>query len=223
MNRRQIIIAVIVLALIALGVGTYMVMTPDNDAGLASGGSAYSFKITSYDRTLGDPKAPVQVIEYAAPTCPVCAHFNATMFPAMKRYIDAGKVFYVFRVMPLNQVDVAAEGMARCLPADNYLEFIDLLFRNQAKWDPDGHDIPDVHAALVGMGRIAGMTADQVDKCIEDVGQQKKTEAVAKEANDVYGVNATPTFFVDGQRAPYFRTADDVKAYLDQVLAQKKK
>jgi protein-disulfide isomerase len=222
MNRRQLIIGVLALAVVALGVVAYVVMTPSTGANLSSGGSAYSFKITGYDRTLGNPKAPLQVIEYAAPSCPVCAHFNATMFPTMKRYIDAGKVFYVFRVMPINQVDIAVEGMARCLPADNYLEFIDLLFRNQAKWDPDGHDILDVHAALLDMGRIAGMSADRADKCIGDEATQKKTNAIAEEANKVYGVNGTPTFFVNGSLAPYFRTPDDVKAYLDQVLAQKK-
>jgi protein-disulfide isomerase len=211
-----------VLALLALGIVAYVVMTPGTKVSLAAGGDSYSFRITSYDRTLGNPKAPVQVIEYAAPSCPVCARFNATMFPALKRYIDSGKVFYVFRVMPINQVDIAAEGMARCLPADNYLEFIDLLFRNQAKWDPDGNEIPDVHAALVDMGRIVGMSADQVDKCIGNVGQQKKTEAVAEQGSEVYGVTGTPTFFVDGRRAPYFRTPDDVTTYLDQVLAQKK-
>ena len=222
MSRTQILIGAVLLALSALGVVAYVVMTPSGDTGLASGEPGYKFTITSHDRTMGNPKAPVQVIEYAAPTCPVCAHFNATMFPTMKQYIDAGKIFYVFRVMPLSQVDIAAEGMARCLPADNYFEFIDLLFRNQAKWDPDGNDIPDVHAALVGMGRIAGMSADQVDKCIGDEATQKKTSAIAEEANKTYGVNSTPTFFVDGKLAPYFSTADDVKKYLDQVLANKK-
>lgn len=222
MSRKQIIAGLVVLALIVLGIAAYVVMTPGGNTDLASGEPGYKFTITAYDRTLGNPKAPVQVIEYAAPTCPVCAHFNATMFPTMKQYIDAGKIYYVFRVMPLSQVDIAAEGMARCLPADNYFEFIDLLFRNQAKWDPDGHDIPDVHAALVDMGRIAGMSAGQVDKCIGDEATQKKTSAIAEEANKTYGVDSTPTFFVDGQRAPYFATANDVKTYLDQVLAQKK-
>lgn len=223
MDRRQLLIGALILAVLVLGVVAYMVMAPTGTSTVPSTqAETYQFTLTAYDRTLGNPKAPVTVIEYAAPTCPVCAHFNAAMFPTMKSYIDAGKIYYVFRVMPLSQVDVAAEGMARCLPADNYFPFIDLLFRNQAKWDPDGHDIPDVHAALVDMGRIAGMSADQVDKCIADQATQKKTVAIAQEASKDYGVNSTPTFFVDGKRAPYFATADGVKTYLDQVLAQKK-
>ena len=223
MTKRQLLIGGIILAAIVIGIVAYVMTATPREANLSSDTQGYQMAINAYDRTMGDPKAPVQVIEYAAPTCPVCAHFNATMFPTMKTYIDSGKIYYAFRVMPLSQVDFAVEGMARCLPADNYFEFIDLLFRNQAKWDPDGHDIPDVHAALVGMGQIAGMSAAQVDKCIGDVETQKKTQAIAEEANKKYGVDSTPTFFADGKLAPYFSTPDDVKKYLDQVLAQKKK
>ena len=225
MSRRQLLIGLVVLAVIAIGVVAYMVFATPTDDGVSlnSGAPQYKVTVAADDRTLGDPKAPVTMVEYAAPTCPHCAHFDMTLFPFIKKnYIDTGKVYYVFRVFPLSQVDVAAESMARCLPKENYFQFIELLFRNQPKWDPDGYQIPDVHAALVGMGRIAGMSADQVDKCIGDEATQKKTSAIAEEANKTYGVNSTPTFFVDGKLAPYFSTADDVKKYLDQVLANKK-
>jgi protein-disulfide isomerase len=226
MSRRQILIAVLVLAAVVLGIVGYVVFaTPDSGVTTtaAGGGTTYKIELSDWDRPMGNPKAPVQMVEYAAPTCPICAHFDMTMFPALKHdYIDTGKVYYIFRVFPLSQVDVAADGMARCLPADNYFQFIDLLYRNQPKWDPDGHDIPDVHAALVGMGQIAGMSADQVDKCIGDQDTQKKVTAVGQYAQTTYGINATPTFIVNGEMAPYFRTSDDVKAYLDKVLAKKK-
>jgi protein-disulfide isomerase len=171
---------------------------------------------------MGNPKAPVTVVEYAAPSCPHCAHFDTTMFPQMKKdYIDTGKIYYVFRVFPLSQVDVAAESMARCLPADNYFQFIDLLFRNQDKWDPDGYQIPDVHAALVDMGRIAGMSAEQVDSCIGNQEEQKRITDVGQNAQTTYGIQGTPTFLVNGVTAPPWESYDDVKKYLDQVLAKK--
>lgn len=224
MNRRQLLIGLVVLAVIAIGVVAYMVFsTPTDDAGtLASGGTQYKITITSDDRTQGNPKAPITMVEYAAPTCPHCAHFDMTMFPYLKKnYIDTGKVYYVFRVFPLSQVDVAAESMARCLPADNYFQFIDLLFRNQSKWDPDGYQIPDVHAALVDMGRIAGMSSDQVDKCISDQAANKRATDVGTYAQTAYGIQGTPTFLVNGQAAPPFESTDDIKNYLDGILAKK--
>lgn len=225
MNRRQLLISLVAIAVIAIGVIAYMVFaTPvDNGPTLASGGTTYKVTISADDRTQGNPKAPITMVEYAAPTCPHCAHFDMALFPFIKKnYIDTGKVYYVFRVFPLSQVDVAAESMARCLPASSYFQFIDLLFRNQPKWDPDGYQIPDVHAALVDMGRIAGMSADQVDKCINDPAANKRAADVGTYAQTNYGINGTPTFVVNGQIAPPFEATDDIKKYLDALLAQKK-
>ena len=170
----------------------------------------------------GKPNAKVTVIEYASLTCPHCAHFAQEDYPKLKKdYIDTGKIYYVFRVFPLSQVDVAAEAIARCLPADNYFQFIDLLFRNQSKWDPDGYQIPDVHGALVDMGKIAGMSADQVDACINNADANKRATDVGQEAETKYGIQGTPSFIVNGELAPPFESSDDVKKYLDQKLAQK--
>ena len=124
------------------------------------------FTVLPSDRTMGNPKAPVTVIEYGAPTCPICAHFDANEFPQLKKkYIDTGKVFYVFRVFPLRPMDGDVEKMARCLPEDKYFAFIDLLFRNQPKWD--AAEYPGIDgsfmAELVKHGPDCGMSAEQVD------------------------------------------------------------
>ena len=59
-------------------------------------------RLVPTDRTMGNPNAKVVLIEYGAPSCPVCANFNAQTFPELKaKYIDTGKIFYVFRVFPL--------------------------------------------------------------------------------------------------------------------------
>ena len=224
MSRRQLLIGLVVLAVIAIGVVAYMVFATPTDDGVSlnSGAPQYKVTVAADDRTLGDPKAPVTMVEYAAPTCPHCAHFDMTMFPFIKKnYIDTGKVYYVFRVFPLSQVDVAAESMARCLPKENYFQFIELLFRNQPKWDPDGYQIPDVHAALVDVGRIAGMSAGQVDKCINDPAANKRATDVGTYATTTYGINGTPTFLVNGEVTPPFESTDDIKNYLDAVLAKK--
>jgi protein-disulfide isomerase len=67
------------------------------------------------DMVMGSDKAPVTVIEYASMTCPHCAHFQETTFPELKkRYIDTGKVRYIFREFPLDSLAAAAFVLARC-------------------------------------------------------------------------------------------------------------
>jgi len=67
------------------------------------------------DMSLGDEKAPVTIIEYASMTCPHCANFHETTYPELKKkYIDTGKVRFIFREFPLEQLAAAASMLARC-------------------------------------------------------------------------------------------------------------
>jgi len=187
------------LAAIALGILAYLVVF-SGPGGVPESGSKLTIVLTPMDHTLGSPKAAIQFVEYAAPSCPHCAHWNEEVFSQLKRtYIDTGKVHYVFRVFALSSLDVAVEAMARCLPSESYFQFIDMMFRNQDKWDPDGNNIPDVHAALINMGRIAGMSAEQVDTCISNQDELKKIAAIGEHANKAYGINGTPSFIIDGE------------------------
>ena len=87
---------------------------------------------------MGDDKAPVTVIEYASMTCPHCAHFQETTFPELKkRYIDTGKVRYIFREFPLDNLAAAAFMLARCAGKDDkdkYFALIDTMFQQQRQW-----------------------------------------------------------------------------------------
>jgi len=221
-TRKQLLYGLVAIAVIAIGVVAYLVFfgaaesTPVPDSG---GKLAVQLKPT--DRTLGSSKAPILLVEYAAPSCPHCSRWDQDVFPLLKaQYIDTGKVYYVFRVFPLNAVDVAAEAMARCLPADNYFQFIDLMFRNQDKWDPE-FGITDTHTALVNMGRIAGMSAEQVDTCIGNQAEQKRITEIGQEAGTKYNISGTPSFIINGQ----FRSGEvpweQMKTLLDSMLPKK--
>jgi protein-disulfide isomerase len=223
MNRTQFLIGLVAVAVIALGVAAYFVFfqQPSGDGGVPAE-ATLSFTVTDRDRTLGSRNAPVTMIEYAAPTCPVCARFNNDLFPQLKReYIDTGKVYYVFRVFPLQAADVAAEAIARCFPKDQYFSFIDLLYRNQARWDPDGYEIPDVHAALLKMANIAGMPAAKADSCINDQAETKRIEQVGQDAQTRYGVSGTPTFLVNGRMHGPFVEFQEVRDFIDPMLGKK--
>ena len=176
--------------------------------------------VVAGDRTLGDPHAPIVAIEYAAPQCPFCAEMNAQGIPHLKAdYIDTGKVFYVFRVYPIGPADIPAEAIARCLPADKYFPFIDLLYRNQAKWDPE-NGVQDVHGGLVAMARIAGLNGEKVEQCIADKDAQKQIFTVAQDAEKRFGINGTPTFVINGEVQTPGATWDEIKSKLDSLLAK---
>jgi protein-disulfide isomerase len=217
-----VLIGVVVLALLVLGGAAWYVLGSGSGDSITGGGTPGTGTVaTAYDRTQGNPKAPITVIEYAAPMCPHCAHMNEEGIPVLKaNYIDTGKVFYIFRVFPIGQADIAAESIARCLPADKYFQFIDLLYRNQAKWDPE-NGITDVHGGLVAMGRIAGLSGEQVDQCIANKDVQKHTMDVAQDASTRYGVSGTPTFVINGEVQTPGAPWPDIKAKLDSLLAKK--
>ena len=222
MNRKQLLFALVALAIVVLGAAAwYVFFGNESESAVPTGTEHVGVTISAWDRTLGSPKAPILMVEYAAPVCPHCARFDETLFPSLKQnYIDKGKVYYVFRVFPLQPADVAAEGIARCLPEDNYFQFIDLLFRNQPKWDPE-YRVPDVHAGLVAMGRIAGLSEQQVDTCMQNQQVAQKTNQVATDATNKYGVNGTPTFVINGQVHSTFEDWQELQTYLDQLLSKK--
>jgi protein-disulfide isomerase len=219
-------VGLVCVAVLAIAVAAYVMLTgtpSGNAAAVPQTNERFGVAVTAHDRTMGSPKAPLIILEYAAPTCPHCAHFDMEFFPQLKKeYIDTGKAYYIFRVFPLNAPDVAAENIARCLPADNYFAFIDLLFRNQMKWDPE-YQVPDVHAGLVDMARIAGMTSAQADSCMGNQAEAAKISQIGQEATTKYGISGTPTFIVNGQQHGPFEDWNEVKSFLDPIFASAKK
>jgi protein-disulfide isomerase len=207
---------VVAIAIVMAGAGYFISSSGGTVATLPS----LRLKLTSWDRSMGSPNAPIQVVEYGAPSCPVCAYWNKTVFPAFKKdYVDTGKVYYTFRTFPLRPLDDAVEAMARCLPKERYFDFIHMMFENQSEWDPDGHQIADIQAALYVMGDKAGMSAVEVAHCTKDQAQLTKISAVGEHAQTAFHVNSTPSFFVDGAfHQQDFMRPDGMHKVLDAAL-----
>jgi protein-disulfide isomerase len=221
-DRKYLLMGLIALALIIVGAAAYFMFFAGGSDAIGTDQTKFGIALTPQDHTLGSPKASLLVVEYAAPTCPHCAHFDMNIFPDFKqKWIDTGKAYYVFRVLPLSAVDVAAESMARCLPPDHYFQFIDLLYRNQPKWDPDGYAVADVHGALVQMGQLAGMSASQVDTCIGDQAAARQIEQIGQDAVTKYGIQGTPSFLVNGQLHGPFADYQEMQAFLTSVANKK--
>jgi protein-disulfide isomerase len=222
-SRTQIMIAAVVAVLLAAaGLAYYLLSGSASEDTDAPDNGRLAVSVLQDDHTMGNPKAPILFVEYAAPACPHCAHFNETEIPLLKKlYIDTGKVFYVFRVFPIMPADGAAEAIAVCLPKENYFQFIDLLFRNQKTWDPE-YGVTDVRGGLLKMARIAGLDADKVDQCIGNKDEQDHINAVAQDGETRYNLQGVPTFVIDGQ-VVQIQDADwpQLKARLDSLLANK--
>ena len=112
-----------------------------------SGGFSNSELITKAplenDFTLGDPKAPLVMVEYVSMTCPHCAHFSTTVLPALqKKYIDTGKMKYILRQFPLNEPALKATMLLYCVgeqSPEKYFVFAKVLFEAQNKWAFDSN------------------------------------------------------------------------------------
>jgi protein-disulfide isomerase len=222
LTRTQMIIAAV--AVVVLAAVVFFLLRPTGGSEETQAANTNTkVVLRSDDRTLGNPKAPVVMLEYAAPTCPHCGRFALTVMPRIKaEYIDTGKVFYIFRTFPLSATDGAVEGIARCLPADKYFQFLDLMFRNQPKWDPDGYVVPDVGAAVKQLAQVMGIGPEQADRCMTDSKEQERINAVSREAVVKYNLQGTPTFIINGTVVQASdSTWPAMKARLDSLLSRK--
>ena len=201
MTRKQIVILGLVVAACVLGgLGWYVMGRADNGQAVAAVTGTPAESIAKDEpHVLGRPDAKITLIEYAAPRCPHCARFDMNVFPQLKSaYIDSGKLRYVFRVFPLSEDDGNAEKLADCLPKDKYFAFMDMLFRNQPKWD-DEYGVMDVKGGLARMAKSVGMSEAAAQACMADQKADIDINRVASDAVARYGVDSTPTLVVNGK------------------------
>jgi protein-disulfide isomerase len=165
------------------------------------------------DMSLGNPKAKVTVIEYGSASCPHCAAFSNEVFPAFKKkYVDTGKVRYVFREFLTPPQDFAAAGFmaARCGGSAKYFPFLEALYAAQQ----DIYNSGDMAGGLHKVGRSVGLTDAQVDSCIYDQkALQALNQRVAKAEEN--GVEGTPTFLIGSKRLVGDTTLADISAAVD--------
>jgi protein-disulfide isomerase len=150
------------------------------------------------DMALGPIKAPVTIVEYASMSCPHCAAFEQNVFPMLRsKYIDTGKVRFVFREFPIDIKAAAASMLARCIgngDAEKFFDVIDMLFKQQDQLMAQTKD------TLKAIGKQNGMSEQAVESCEKDQAMLDKLSADQKFAFEVLKVDATPTFFINGEK-----------------------
>ena len=227
MTRTPIRLTLVVLAVAAMGVSSYFTVFGGSGGLLAGPASSVPYEIRPTDLVHGSPNAPVTIIEYASMTCSACAGFAINTLPQLRReYIDTGKVRLVFREYPLDGIARIASAATRCFEGDAAFNFIDLLFQNQQGpngWikDFDGDmqmTQQDVEEGLARMGRVAGMSREQIITGSRDPAKLALVDANWTEGRTRYNVGSTPTFIINGNVHRGGLTFAAIKAAIDPLL-----
>ena len=150
------------------------------------------------DIPLGKPDAPNVIVEYASMTCPHCAQFHTTVLPELKtKYIDTGQAKLILREFPLDGLAAFAFMLARCAGPDRYYPMVGGLLETQNIWAVPGAEGKE---KLLLIAKQAGFSKERFDECLADKALFNKIVEVRQRAHDKFGVDSTPTFFVNGKR-----------------------
>lgn len=192
------------IAVIALGIGGYMVFGPQNgelqpvqlanaQETQAEAKQESQFKAI---HSIGSDDAPLTIIEYASMTCGHCAMFHTGTYKELKaKYIDTGLVRLEMRPFPLDGYALRASMLASCSGPDRYFAYLDVLFAQQAQWTRTNDPLPE----LKKIARLGGMSGADFDACMADRPLSEAIIQSAKDGQKKHGVNSTPSFVIDGK------------------------
>lgn len=149
-------------------------------------------------RSIGDPAAPIQVREFFSLTCNHCAAFHSGAYQQLKqKYINTGKVHFIFEEFPLNGPALYGAMIARSMPESRYESFINLLLSEQDSWAFNG----DFKSALKQNAALAGMSEEDFEAAFNDKELQKAIAQNIQESSNAWKISSTPSFVInDGAR-----------------------
>jgi protein-disulfide isomerase len=164
------------------------------------------------EMSIGKDDAPVTIVEYMSMTCPHCARFHNDVFEAIKtKYVDSGKVKFILREFPLDSRATAAIMLARCATKEQYFPMVSALFKSQMTWAT----AEDGRAALLQMSKLAGFTQESFEACLTNQKLLDDVVATREKASKDFGVDSTPTFFINGSRYAGEMTVEEMSALID--------
>jgi protein-disulfide isomerase len=167
---------------------------------------------------LGNPQAPLKVVEYASHTCGACANFSATAKPELKDYIETGVVSFEQRNLVRDPIDLTIATLVRCGRKENMQALSDQAWAalpeifGQVQENPQAYEaagslpverrfIAIAEAAgLIDFFAARGLSADQQRACL---GNAETIERIAEQSSgqaEELGIEATPTFLLNGEK-----------------------
>lgn len=167
----------------------------------AAGAAVAADKVDSFaiDQVMGKADAPITIIEYASTTCGHCAALHVRTLPKIKaEWVDTGKAKLIYRDFPTAPaaMSVGSSMIAHCAGPQRYFGVLSLIMESQAKWMESANPLD----SLKKLVRLAGMTGEDVDACLARQDLANAIQDRARAANATYGVDATPTMFINGTK-----------------------
>ena len=169
---------------------------------------------------MGNPNAPVKVVEYASYTCPACARFSEEGTPKLiDQYVKSGQVSLEFRNFVRDPADLAAALLARCGGPGPFFTLTDQLFAAQNEWlgrlqtamtpadqqamqsMPPGQVATTVadKAGLIQFVRMRGIPEEKARTCLADQQATERMVAMTNEGVETHKVQGTPSFLINGE------------------------
>ena len=152
---------------------------------------------SSFDIVIGNPDAPVTMVEYASLSCPHCAKFHNEVLPALKKdLVSQGDLRLVFRHFPLNAPALKAAQAVECAPADKRPVLLDIFFKTQNDWAFNS----TYKEAISATALEHGVSGAEFEACMNDTDVENRILQTRQIAEDKLLVDSTPTMFVGTER-----------------------
>ncbi len=215
-------IASVICAAVAVAAGGYWLTLSNSSSTypLISSAEAQEADLdtsTIVDMVLGADDAPVEIIEYASYTCPHCANFHKGPYKQLKQdFIDTGKVKFTYREVYFDRYGLWASMVARCAGPEKFFGITDLIYDGQAEWTQAGGPA-EIVEELRKIGRLAGIDNDQLEACLQDGTKAQTLVAWYQENAERDGVQATPSFVVNGKKVEN-QSYDSFKQLIEDEL-----
>lgn len=204
MSDKKFIIFAVILAL-ALGIGGWIYSKNKQNPGPAA--ISGNGEVKTAGISFGDAKAPVLIEEYTNFLCPACATFAIETLPQIEEnYIKTGKARIVFFIYPPIELSRAAFCVSK---TDKFIEYHNYLFKNQTNIKQESNIFDAI--------KDLGINSDQFNECYNS----KEAEEVAKNwlsEGQKRGVEATPTFFINGEKFVGAQPYADFENIIEQKL-----
>jgi protein-disulfide isomerase len=215
-------IATGICAAVAIAAGGYWLSLSNSSPSYPLIGSAEAQEAdldtsTIVEMVQGAEDAPVEIIEYASYTCPHCATFHQGAYKQLKKdFIDTGKVKFIYREVYFDRYGLWASMVARCGGPEKFFGITDLIFEGQSEWVKAGGPA-EIVDELRKIGRLAGIDNDQLEACLQDGTRAQTLVAWYQENAERDGVQATPSFVVNGKKVDNQSYADFKKLIEDEL------
>lgn len=207
-------------ATLALGLG----------AAALAGLPAFAVEENGYalgDVVIGDPDAPVTIIEYASLTCPHCASFHVNAYPQIKAdYIDTGKAKFIIREVYFDQFGLWSAMIARCGGTEGYPMLIDSFLSRQRGWYLDHvaafnetKNAAPIIEEMMKIGRLAGLSNDRMNACLGDQALLERMVGDFQTNSAADGIRSTPTFLINGEVVSGAVPAGQMAEVIERKLA----